>query len=103
MSHHELQLAVDFAQRLDALFTQMIDQQRAKCLRIAHAVNPRFTEDDMNDPHSFPDVTGRPDYAWEDGQLSAMISMQVAINRELHDFARMHSATELPPEGEGEF
>lgn len=77
-----------FAARLDALFGQMIDQQHAKVLRIGRGIDPRFTDDDMNDPHSFPHVTGRPDYAWEDGQLSAMLSMRIAVQRELHELER---------------
>ena len=74
---------IAIARRFDVLFNQMIDQQRTKVLRIARSINSRITEDDIFDPHSFPDVSSRPDFSYEDGILAGLISAQVAIMREL--------------------
>jgi len=73
------------ARRLDGLFGQMIDQQRAKTLRIARSIDNRITEDDIFDPHSFPQVAERPDFSYEDGILAGLVAAQVAVMREVKE------------------
>ncbi|MDX1971408.1 MAG: hypothetical protein SFY68_02645 [Candidatus Sumerlaeia bacterium] len=72
---------------LESLFLQMQDQQRYKLVRMAHRVRPDLSEDDLRDPHSFPEVTQRFDYAFEDGILAGIISAQTAALAELRAMA----------------
>lgn len=78
----------DFVDELDRLFAQIIEQQRAKALKLGRSIRPNFTDDDMNDPHSHPEVCERPDYAYEDGMLNGFIAAQVAVMREAHAFLK---------------
>lgn len=71
-----------FVRHLDALLQQMADQQRGKTLRVARRIDPRLTEDDIMDPHSFPALAGNPAFAYEDGLLAGLVAAHVAINRE---------------------
>lgn len=65
--------------RLEKLFDGMCEQQRQKLIKIAHKIRPDLSEDDLRDPHSFPEVTSKPHYAFEDGILSGIISAQMAV------------------------
>ena len=69
--------------KIQILFNQMEEQQRGKTVRIANRFRPDLSEDDLRDPHSFPDVTARPEFAFEDGILAGIISSQQAILTEL--------------------
>lgn len=74
--------------RLDQLLQQMIDQQRKRTTRIAQRIQPDLSEDDLRDPHSFPQVNSRPEFAYEDGLLAGLISAQVALLREMGEHVR---------------
>ncbi|MBI5154450.1 hypothetical protein HZA57_04360 [Candidatus Poribacteria bacterium] len=74
--------------RADALLCAMIEQQRRKVLKIARSINPKMTEDDILDPHSFPEVSTNPQFAFEDGILAGLVAAQVALHREGRDFLR---------------
>jgi len=65
------------------LFNQMEEQQRRKALKTANRFRPDLSEDDLRDPHSFPDVARKPEYAFEDGILAGIISSQQAMLTEL--------------------
>lgn len=67
---------------IDALFDQMIAQQRAKVLAIARALNPRITGDDILSPEDFPELAADPRFAYEDGLLAGLISAQIAVRAE---------------------
>jgi hypothetical protein len=73
---------------LARLFDQMVEQQRAKVLRIASGINPRMTEDDIMDSPSFPELTSHPQFQFEDGLLAGLVAASVAVNRELNTLAR---------------
>lgn len=64
---------------LDALFEEMIAQQRARVLSIARAIDPRLTSDDVLSPDDFPHLAADPRFAWEDGLLAGLISAQIAV------------------------
>lgn len=72
--------------KFEQLFEVMTEQQRRKLIKIAHAIRPNLSEDDLRDPHSIPDVTNKPHYAFEDGILSGIISAQMAILSEFRQF-----------------
>lgn len=68
--------------RLDALFDDMIQAQRAKVLRIAREILPQLTQDDVLNPHDFPELDQDSRYNFEDGILSGYISAQMAVRAE---------------------
>ncbi len=70
---------------------EMIVQQRERATRIAQRIQPNLSEDDLRDPHSFPQVSSRPEFAYEDGLLAGLISAQVALMREIGDYLRNSS------------
>lgn len=74
-------------ERLDALFDQMIEQQRAKVLRIARELNPTITPDDVLNPHDFPELNADAQYNFEDGILSGYIAAQMACRAEIKALA----------------
>jgi hypothetical protein len=74
--------------RLEQLMEEMIVQQRERTTRIAQRIQPNLSEDDLRDPHSFPQVNSRPEFAYEDGLLAGLISAQVALQREVGDHLR---------------
>ncbi len=90
----ELMALVD---RIDQLLQQMIDQQRHRTTRIAQRIQPDLSEDDLRDPHSFPQVNSRPEFAYEDGILAGLISAQVALLREMGEHVRALPAAPDPP------
>jgi hypothetical protein len=77
--------------RLEQLMEEMIVQQRERTTRIAQRIQPNLSEDDLRDPHSFPQVNSRPEFAYEDGLLAGLISAQVAVLREIGDHLRNSS------------
>ena len=78
--------------RIDQLLAEMIGQQRTRAARIAQRIQPNLSEDDLRDPHSFPQVNSRPEFAYEDGLLAGLISAQVAVLREIGEHLRSTSS-----------
>lgn len=64
---------------IDALFEELIAQQRARVLAIARAIDPRITSDDVLSPDDFPALAADPRFAYEDGQLAGLLSAQIAV------------------------
>ena len=67
------------AARADRVLTEMIDQQRAKVLRVAHDYAPRATPEDLMNPHDIPELARAPIFHFEDGILAGLISAQIAL------------------------
>ncbi|MGF1571475.1 MAG: hypothetical protein ACFCU1_00205 [Sumerlaeia bacterium] len=84
--------------KLEVLFEGMSQQQRDKLIKIAHQIRPDLSEDDLRDPHSFPEVTNKPHYAFEDGILAGIISAQMAVLSEFRSLMPKDSS-ELKGEG----
>lgn len=68
---------------IDALFDQMIAQQRSKVAALARALDPHLTPDDLLSPQDFPQLAADPRFSYEDGILAGLISAQVAVRAQL--------------------
>lgn len=68
---------------LDPLLERMIEQQRAKVLRLAREAVPTLSPEDVLNPHDFPALHEHPTFEFEDGLLSGLISAQMAVRAEL--------------------
>ena len=57
----------------------MIEQQRAKVLAVARALNPRVTTDDILSPMDLPELADDPRFNYEDGLLAGLLSARIAL------------------------
>jgi hypothetical protein len=72
----------DFFPAADRLLTQLIEQQRAKVLRLARSLNPSLTFEDILNPQTFPELANNSTFNYEDGILAGLISAQMALRAE---------------------
>ncbi len=68
---------------LERLLEEMIAQQRARVLAHARRLNGTLTEDDVQQPHDFPEPAGSPEWNYEDGILAGYQAVQAAIRAAL--------------------
>ncbi|HKY34281.1 MAG TPA: hypothetical protein VJV23_17275 [Candidatus Polarisedimenticolia bacterium] len=64
---------------VEALFCQMVAQQRAKVLGIARSLDARLTQDDVLSPQDFPALAEDTRFSYEDGLLAGLLSAQAAV------------------------
>jgi hypothetical protein len=67
----------------DQLLGRMIEQQRAKVLKLAREAVPYISPEDVMNPNDYPELKAHPTFDFEDGILAGLISAQVAIRAEL--------------------
>lgn len=97
MATHEAHLELGNALQLaEELFGKMVDQQRAKVLRLAREAVPYISPEDVLNPHDFPELKSHPTFEFEDGLLAGLVAAQIAFRAELRQ--RILPATpESPP------
>ena len=71
------------AMEIEQLFEEMIAQQRKKVFALARRLNPKLTEDDITQPHDFPELAGSPEWNYEDGVLAGYLAAQMAVRARL--------------------
>jgi len=64
---------------LERLLDEMVAQQRARVLTHARRLNPKLTDDDVQQPHDFPELAGSPEWNYEDGILAGYLAVQAAM------------------------
>ncbi len=67
----------------DKLLDRMIEQQRAKVLKLAREAVPHISSEDVLNPFDFPELKAHPTFDYEDGILAGLVSAQVALRAEL--------------------
>jgi hypothetical protein len=83
MSDAKTQAIETVAGWAEALFDQMIEQQRQKVLRLAREAVPHISSEDVMNPNDYPELKAHPTFDYEDGILAGLISAQVALRAEL--------------------
>jgi hypothetical protein len=73
----------EIAAALEALFDELVTHQRRKVLAAAQRLNPRLTEDDIQQPHDFPELAGDAAWNYEDGLLAGYLAAQMAVRARL--------------------
>jgi hypothetical protein len=68
---------------IEAVFDELIGQQRKRVLEHARRLNPRITEDDIQQPQDFPELYGNPEWQYEDGILAGYLAAQMAVRARL--------------------
>jgi hypothetical protein len=66
-------------EELERLLDEMIAHQRARVLQHARRLNGALTEDDIQQPHDFPELAGSAEWNYEDGVLAGYQAVQAAI------------------------
>jgi ferritin-like protein len=64
---------------LEELFAELIAHQRKRVLEHARRLNPRLTEDDIQQPQDFPELYGNSEWQYEDGILAGYLAAQMAV------------------------
>jgi hypothetical protein len=84
-------LAAEEAERFlhlaERLFGKMIEQQRAKVLRLAREAVPNIGPEDVLNPHDFPQLKAHPTFEYEDGILAGLLSAWIAVRAEIKQSA----------------
>lgn len=65
----------------DAVLEPLIRQQRARCLELARRLRPGLTEDDLTQPHDFPELMTSWHWQYEDGVLAGLLAAQMALRQ----------------------
>ncbi len=73
----------DSLAKLDLLFAELINHQWKKVRALADTINPRLTDDDLAQPHDFPELMARADWSYEDGVLAGYRSAHMAVRASL--------------------
>jgi hypothetical protein len=68
--------------RVDELFDGMIEQQRAKVLRLAREALPYLSPEDVLNPDDHPELKAHPTFDYEDGILAGLVAAQIAFRAE---------------------
>jgi hypothetical protein len=70
-------------QMVDRLMLEMIGQQDRKVLDMARRIHPGVTEEDLRNPHDFPDLANNGEWNFEDGILAGLKSAHVALRAKI--------------------
>ena len=62
----------------------MIVYQLTRVLNIARRLNPNLTEEDIRNPHDFPELVASHTFNYEDGILAGYISARIALLAEIN-------------------
>jgi hypothetical protein len=68
---------------IEALLGRMEQHQRRKVLELARRLRPGLTNEDIQNPHDFPELAD-PDWHYEDGVLTGIQSVTAAIRALFH-------------------
>lgn len=75
--------ADDWLRILDALLTQMVEQQERKLLQLARQIVPDLTSEDLRNPQDFVGLARDPAFNYEDGVLAGLRAAHIAVRAEL--------------------
>ncbi len=70
-------------QMVDRLMLEMIGQQEHKVLKMAQRIHPGATQEDLRNPHDFPDLANNGEWNFEDGILAGLKSAHMALRAKL--------------------
>lgn len=64
---------------IEQLLDEMIDAQHQRLLKCGQKLVPHLTDEDLWQPNDFPELETHPFFRYEEGVLSGMKSMQIAL------------------------
>jgi hypothetical protein len=69
----------DVVAEVEKVLEELIVGQRKRVLEHARRLNPRLTDDDVQQPQDFAELAGSPEWNYEDGILAGYQSVQAAV------------------------
>ena len=63
------------------MLEEMIEQQRAKLLKLGREIIPHLTSDDILQPNDFPELENHPVFRYEEGILAGLLAAQLGLVR----------------------
>lgn len=79
----DAQSALAVLEIAEKLYEKMVEQQRAKVLRLAREAVPHISSEDVMNPMDFPALKQHPTFEYEDGLLNGLIAAQIALRAEI--------------------
>ena len=73
----------DVAAAIEQLLEEMVVLQRKRVLDHARRLNGRLTDDDVQQPQDFPELSSSPEWNYEDGLLAGYQAAQAAVRAQL--------------------
>lgn len=77
----------DLGKVLDRELEELVRAQRATCLELARRLCPNLTEDDITQPHDFPELAQNWHWNYEEGVLAGLLRAQLVLRRACLDHA----------------
>ncbi len=68
---------------VEQIFDELAVLQRKKVYQAALRINPRLTEDDITQPHDYPELATNAEWNYEDGVLAGYLAAQMAVRARL--------------------
>jgi hypothetical protein len=69
----------DIVSQVEQVIEELVTMQRKRVLDHARRINPRLTDDDVQQPQDFAELAGSPEWNYEDGILAGFQSAQAAL------------------------
>jgi hypothetical protein len=69
--------------KLEQLFQELIEYQWKKVKSLGERINPKLTDEDLAQPHDFPELSSNPEWNYEDGVLAGYRSAHMAVRARL--------------------
>ena len=66
----------------EELIQELIEHQRTKLLKVAREIVPDATPEDIRNPQDFPDLVADTLFNYEDGILTAYLTLQTALRKQ---------------------
>jgi hypothetical protein len=73
----------DVAAEIERVFEELIAHQRRRVLEHARRLNPQLTEEDVQQPQDFSELSGNAEWNYEDGLLAGYLAAQMAVRARL--------------------
>jgi hypothetical protein len=68
---------------LDRLFEELVAYQWKKVKALGERINPRLTDEDLAQPHDFPELSSSAEWNYEDGVLAGYRAAHAAVRARL--------------------
>ena len=69
----------ELIRQTDRLLEEMVDQQRARLIRLGRRIDPGLSFEDLLQPQDHPRIAVDPRFNFEDGVLAGLIGARTAL------------------------
>lgn len=65
---------------IERLLNQMVEEQHKKAFLFAKKIIPNIAPEEVLQPNDFPDLESHPYFRFEEGALTGLLSVQMALS-----------------------